>query len=132
MPEGPVPRSYLDLLQGNVIAHLATVNPDGQPSVTPVWMLWQDDHVVLSVLGETRKLQNMRANPNIALSLLDPENPMRYLEMRGRVTAIERYDDLSVVNALSRKYIGHDYRNVKPGQIRFRIDIAIERWTGQS
>lgn len=131
MPVGPVPLMYRDLLEGNVLAHLATVSPDSKVSSTPVWILWNNDQVQISVLGDTKKLVNMRANPYVALSLLDPENPGRYLEIRGKVASIERYDDLSLVNELSRKYTGHDYRNVKPGQVRYRVTIAIERWSGQ-
>jgi PPOX class probable F420-dependent enzyme len=131
MPGGPVPSKFADLLEGTVMAHLATVDPSGIPQVNPVWILWENGCLHVSVLSETRKLNNMRANPNVALSFLDPEDNRRYLELRGTVQSIERYDDLSLVNRLSRKYTGSDYKAAKEGQIRFHVTIAVDTWTAQ-
>lgn len=129
MPEGRVPIEYYDLLEEAVIAHLATVGPAGRPEVNPVWVLCEHDELHLSILEGTSKLRNVRDRPDVALSFLDPENPSRYVEVRGRVTVIERYDDLSLVNALSLKYTGSNFRNVRPGQVRFRVRVAVRGWT---
>ncbi len=131
MPEGKVPIEYYDLLEEAVIAHLATVGPGGRPEVNPVWVLCEHDDLHLSILEGTSKLRNIRERPDVALSFLDPENPSRYLEVRGRVTAIEQYDDLSLVNSLARKYTGSDYRNSQPGQVRFRVRVTVRGWTAQ-
>lgn len=131
MPEGRAPIEYYDLLEEAVIAQLATVDIAGRPQVNPVWLLCENDQILLSVLEGTSKLRNMRANANVALSLLDPQDSFRYLELRGTVAAIERYDDLSLVNALSRKYTGGDYRSAQPGQVRYRIRIDVRGWSAQ-
>lgn len=131
MPKVPVPLQYIDLLEGNVMAHLATVDGDGCPQVNPVWILWDADTIVMSMLEGTRKLANIQGWPHVALSLLDPEDSNRYLELRGHVTRIERYDDLSLVNLLARKYTGRDFRGARHGEIRYRVVVTVTSWTAQ-
>lgn len=130
MPKPPVPASYDDLLHGTVLGHLATVTAAGAPQVNPIWFIWRDGKLHFSVRGETRKLENMQANPKIALSILDPGNGGRYLELRGEVESIELSPNLDWVNELSRKYTGGDYAYGQPGQERYKVVVKIDQWTG--
>ena len=131
MPRGQVPAQYRDLLESTAYGHLATVDERGRAQVNPVWFLWDGEHVLLSVLAETRKHRNLRRDPHLAMSILDPERPNRYLEIRGEVIAFERYADATFVNQLSRKYTGEDYARVLPGQERYKLTVRINAWTAQ-
>ena len=131
MPGGPVPDQYLDILESTTYGHLATVAADGRPEVNPVWFIWDGEHVLVGVRAATKKYRNLRRDPRVAISFLDPARPDRYLEVRGEVIAFERYDDLSFVNQLSRKYTGEDYLRGVPEE-RYKLTIRVDAWTGQS
>jgi PPOX class probable F420-dependent enzyme len=78
------PESHHDLLRGVTFPALATNSPDGYPQVTAVAFLWDDDGDVKISLNETRqKTKNLRRDPRATLYLIDPEDPMRYLEIRA-------------------------------------------------
>ena len=131
MPRGSVPDSYRDLLDGPNLGHLATVDLHGRPQVNPVWSIWDGEHVLLSVKPETNKYRNMRANPGVAISFSDPASPRRYVEIRGTVTEMELFDNLSWVNELARKYTGADFAHGADGEHRYKVTIRIDSWTAQ-
>ncbi len=81
-----IPESHADLIGAPHLAHVATTNKDGSPQVSPIWTKRDGDDVVFSTTEERRKTKNMRRTPFIALSIVDPTNPFRYLELRGPVT----------------------------------------------
>src|SRR5688572_11130470 len=87
MPER-IPQQYSDLLQKRAFAHLATLMPDGQPQVTPVWVDFDGNHIRINSARGRLKDRNMRRDPRVTLTLQDPDNPYRYLEVRGRVIDI--------------------------------------------
>ena len=131
MPHGPVPGRFHDLLASPTLGHLATVDETGRPQVNPVWFLWDGEHILLSVKPETRKYRNLRRDPRVAMSVLDRENPFRYVELRGAVIAFELYEDLTFVNQLARKYTGADFQHGYPGEHRYKVTIRVDAWTGQ-
>ncbi len=131
MPNAPVPDRFHDLLESATLGHLATVDGDGRPEVNPVWFIWDGEHVLLSVRASTRKYRNVRRDPRVAMSLLDEKDPQRYVEVRGEVVDFERYDDLTFVNQLSRKYTGVDYQYGHAGEERYKLTIRVDAWTGQ-
>lgn len=132
MPKGPLPASYLDLLDRPVAGQLATVDGSGHPQVNPVWFLFDGKRLLLSVKGDTAKLRNMQNNHWVALSVLDPDDPFRYLELRGRVLSFELYLTLAFVNQLAQKYTGADFTGGSAGEERYKITVAIESWTASS
>ena len=131
MPKGPVPEQFRDILQSTTLGHLATIDDQGLPNVNPVWFLWDGEHVLLSVRPVTKKYRNLRSDPHVAMSLLDLENPYRYVEIRGEVINWELYTTLDFVNLLSRKYTGADYTRGHIGEERYKVTIRADSWTGQ-
>ncbi len=129
MPTGQLPTSHLDLLERPVVGHLATVDANGRPQVNPVWFLFDGQRLLLSVKGGTAKLRNMRGNHQVAISVVDPDNPFRYLELRGRVISFELYKTLTFVNLLAQKYTGADFTDGHAGEERYKVTISIESWT---
>lgn len=131
MPAGPVPDHLTDILRSTALGHLATVDEQGRPQVNPVWFLWDGEHVLLSVKPETRKYRNLRRDPHVAISVLDPARSDRYVELRGEVITFELYEDLTFVNQLARKYTGADFQHGYPGEHRYKLTVKINSWTGQ-
>lgn len=103
-----IPEQYHDLLASTALAHIATIGPNGEPQVTPVWFGWDGEHVRFSQTSTRQKLRNLRRDPRIALSIVDPANPLRYLEIRGRVVAVEPDPELAFINRMAQKYLGRE------------------------
>jgi hypothetical protein len=104
-----IPDSHLPLLDQPVLAHVATIGPSGEPQANPVWFLWDGTSVWISIGPSGQKAKNLERDPRLALSLVDPDNPLHYLEVRGRV--IDRRTVAStepLVVQMVRKYTGND------------------------
>jgi PPOX class probable F420-dependent enzyme len=83
-----IPSGYEDLLVRPLIGHLATVRPDGAPSVTPMWFSWDGDVLRFTHTTRRAKLRNIEHDPHVAMSVVDPDDPYRYLQARGLVENI--------------------------------------------
>jgi len=130
MPKGPIPEQFNTLLASAVPGHLATIGADGNPQVNPVWFLWHGGQLLLSVKAETVKYRNLRRNPALAMSIVDPDDAHRYLELRGKVIGFTLYLTLDFVDLLARKYTGEAMDPAQNGQERYKLTVAIESWTG--
>jgi PPOX class probable F420-dependent enzyme len=119
-----IPEAFQNLLEKPSFAHLATVMPDGTPQVTPVWWEWDGKHVLVNSAAGRRKDGNMRLNAAVALSVLDPENPYRYLGIRGRVIECTEKGADEQIDRLANHYMGKDYPFRRPGEVRvtYRIE----------
>lgn len=103
-----IPRGFMDLFEKTTIAHLATAMPDGSPQVSPVWVSYDGQHVLVNSAKGRLKDRNMRARPSVALSILDPENPYRYLSVRGRVVEVTEEGAVDHIHQMAKKYMGVD------------------------
>ncbi len=125
-----IPESHRDILDTKAMAHLATIMPDGRPQVTPVWFDFDGTHIIVNSAEGRRKDRNMRADGRVALSMCDPENPYRYLEIRGRVVEITTEGAEAGIDHLAARYLDVDtYPNRKPNEVRVIYKIAPERFS---
>lgn len=125
-----IPESHLHLLGSTALAHVATLGPRGEPQSSPVWFGWDGEFVLFSQTKTRQKYKNLGREPRLALSIVDPENPLRYLEIRGVVDHIEEDPDLDFINSMSKKYLGKDkYPNHRPGDERVVIFVRPEHTT---
>jgi PPOX class probable F420-dependent enzyme len=123
-----IPDAYKDILQKKAFANLATVSTDGTPQVTPVWVDWDGTYIRFNTAKGRVKDKNLRRNPAVALSILDPDNPYRYLQVRGRVADITESGADAHIDSLAKKYLGQDkYPYRKPGEVRVIYKIAPDR-----
>lgn len=115
-----IPEQYLDLLTSKkAFAHVATTMPDGSPQVTPVWVDYADGMIRINTARGRVKDRNMKEGARVALALQDPDNPYRYVQVRGKVARISEHGADDHIDALAHKYLGVDkypYRN--PGEKR--------------
>ena len=122
-----IPDQYMDLFRKKAFASLATVNPDGTPQVTPVWCDFDGEHLLVNSAKGRRKDANMRERPHVALAIMDPDNPYRYLEVRGSVEEITESGAREHIDKMARKYTGADkYGWSKPGEVRVLYKIKPE------
>jgi PPOX class probable F420-dependent enzyme len=84
-----IPEGYEDLLVRPLFGDLATVRPDGDPAVTPMWFAWDGEVLKFTHTTRRAKMRNIEHNPHVALSIIDPDQPYRYLQVRGKVEGIE-------------------------------------------
>jgi PPOX class probable F420-dependent enzyme len=123
-----IPEQYKDLLQKKAFAHLGTVMKDGSPQVTPIWFDYDGTHICINSAKGRWKDKNMRNRPKVALSILDPDNPYRYMQIRGTVTEVTESGADAHIDSLAKKYLGQDkYPFRQPGEVRVIYKIAVER-----
>jgi PPOX class probable F420-dependent enzyme len=103
-----IPQEYADLLRTTALAHIATIGPKGEPQSTPVWFDFDGAHIRFSQTKSRQKYRNLLRDPRIALSIVDPTNPYRSLEIRGKVVRIDEDPDLHFINAMAKKYLRRD------------------------
>ncbi len=123
-----IPEKFRDLFQKKAFASLATVMPDGQPQVTPVWVDYDGHNVIVNTARGRVKDKNMQRDPKVSLAIIDPENPYRYMEVRGKVTEVTEKGADDSINRLAKKYLGVDvYPYRQPGEVRVIYKITPER-----
>lgn len=115
-----IPDQYADLLnKKTAFASLATVMPDGSPQVTPVWFDCEDDTIRVNSAAGRVKSRNMKVGSPVALCIMDPENPYRYLQIRGHVQSVTEHGASAHIDLLAKKYLGQDkYPFGQPGEVR--------------
>lgn len=125
-----IPSSHADLLESTALAHVATVGPDGEPQNNPVWFGTENGNILFSQTKVRQKYKNVQREPRLALSIVDPANPYRYLEIRGVVERIDEDPDRAFINAMAKKYLGQDvYPWHNEGDERIVIVVRPEHTT---
>lgn len=123
-----IPDKYLDLLTDKkAFAHLATVMPDGSPQVTPVWFDYTKGVIRVNTAKGRVKARNMKVGSSVALSIMDPDNAYRYIQVRGRVKRMTEEGGEAHIDSLAKKYLGQDkYPYANPADVRqiFEIEPA--------
>ena len=123
---------YADLLtQKKAFANLATIMPDGSPQVTPVWFDYADGVIRFNTAKGRVKQRNLKDGSSIALSIMDPDNPYRYVQIRGKVTRVTEQGANAHIDSLAKKYLGKDkYPFAQPGEVRITYEIKPEHVHG--
>lgn len=123
-----IPESFKDLMQKKAFAMLATVNADGAPQVTPVWFDFDGTHIRFNTARGRVKDRNLARNPAVALAIMDPDNPYRYVQVKGRIAEVSEAGADAHIDALAKKYTGQDrYANRTAGEVRVTYKVIPER-----
>ncbi len=126
-----IPPKYLDLFDKKAFGSLATLMPDGRPQVTPVWVDRDGDVVVVNTAKGRQKHKNVERDPRVTITLIDPENPYRYVEIRGRVVELTDQGARAHIDKMAKKYLGVDkYPYAQPGEERLFLRIEPEHVSG--
>jgi PPOX class probable F420-dependent enzyme len=115
-----------------VLAHVASLGPDGEPNVTPVWVeLVGEDIQINTALGRA-KARNLASDPRVAVSLSDPDDPQNAIAVRGTVVAFTTDGADEVIDRLAKKYLdANSYPFRRVGQVRVNVRIRPDRITMQ-
>jgi PPOX class probable F420-dependent enzyme len=120
--------TYRDLLEKKAFAHVATVGADGRPQVTPVWVDYDGRYLVFNTAKGRIKARNLERNAKVAVAIQDPDNPYRYVQVRGRVAEMTERGADDHIDRLAKKYLGQDkYPGRKPGEVRVIVRVEPER-----
>ena len=122
-----IPENFKDLFKKKAFAHVATLMNDGSPHVSPVWCELDGNHILLNSAKDRVKDKNMRRNKSVALSIQDPDNPYRYIGVRGQVVEVTENGADAVIDNLAKKYTGDVYKKRQPGEVRVTYKIRPDR-----
>jgi len=128
-----IPNEFHDLFEKKSFGHLATLMPDGWPQATPIWVDFDGRHVLVNTAERRQKLANMERDPRVSISIIDPDNPYRYLEVRGRVLEVTKDGAEEHIDRLARRYLDEDrYPWRADGEVRVIVKIAPHHTTSRS
>jgi PPOX class probable F420-dependent enzyme len=125
-----IPESFHDLFERETFAHFATMMPDGTPQVTPVWVDYdaEADRVLVNTARGRQKEKNVNRNSKVGVSMTDPDNPYRFVSVRGEADELREEGAVAHINALAQRYMdveeypGLDDEEGARVQIRIRPD----------
>lgn len=130
MSSNAIPSAFEDLFKKKAFGHLATLMPDGSPQVTPVWVDYDGQHVLVNTAANRQKDRNLQRDGRVALSITDPDNAYRYLEVRGKVVERTTQGADAHIDSLAHRYIGKEkYPWRQPGEVRVIFKIRPEHTT---
>jgi len=123
-----IPENFRDLLseEKKAFLHLATLNKDGSPQVTPIWFNTDGEHILINSAKGRIKDRNMRTSPQVALCIQDPSNPYRYIQIQGKIIEITEDGADAHIDTLMFKYHGKTkYPYKQPGEVRVRYTVQM-------
>ena len=127
MPE-TLPDHLKEVLDGKAFAHLTTVDPDGFPQASAMWITRDGDHILFNTARGRRKHRNMTADPRIAISISTADDDYVNYSIQGTVIEMRESDGVEVIDALARKYTDSErYEWLTPGMVRVTIVVEPTR-----
>ncbi|GAB3018926.1 PPOX class F420-dependent oxidoreductase [Natronobiforma cellulositropha] len=127
-----IPAAFHDLFESDALAHFATVMPDGTPQVTPVWVgVDEEGHLLVNTARGRQKERNVERESSVGVSMVDPENPYRYLSVRGTVVEVTTEGAVEHIDSLAKRYMGvetYPYHDDDEGErviLRIRPDRVV-------
>ena len=117
------------LVDGRNFAHVATIMSDGSPHSAPVWIGREDDLLIICTDETSVKARNTARDPRVAISIIDLKDPYRVAQLRGRVVERRPDSDFSLLDGISRKYVGEPYPDHSEVPIALVIEIDKARYS---
>jgi PPOX class probable F420-dependent enzyme len=137
MPKPPLPPELDEFLADPNPSVIASLRPDGSPHTAPTWYLWENGRVVVNMDEGRKRLDYMRRDPRVSITVLGKDDWYHHVTLRGRVVSIEQDTDFEVIDRLSRHYTGEPYQQRDRGRNTAWIEVdswhswaVTEPWTG--
>jgi PPOX class probable F420-dependent enzyme len=125
-----IPADAVHLLEGTHLAHVATINADGSPQVTPVWVDHDGDTVLINTARGRLKDRNLARDPRVSISIVDAANPYQPLLIQGKAVEITEEGADAHIDKLAQRYLGEEvYPFRGPGEVRLLVRIQPGRVT---
>ena len=115
------------LISRPVLASLATLNPDGSPQITPLWVDLDGDDVVFNTAQGRKKARNLERDARVAVTVIDPDDQYNVVAFQGTVTEVTAHGADAHIDALAKKYLGVDsYPMRREGEVRIRVTVRTD------
>ncbi|WP_318207901.1 PPOX class F420-dependent oxidoreductase [Streptomyces sp. SJL17-1] len=124
MTRSVVPGSHEDLLTRALYCHVGTLRADGAPQVNPMWVLWEDGELSFTTSTARVKYANIQRDARVSVSINDPEQPYRYLEVRGRVDRVVPDAEGEFFQRLAARY-GRELGGQLPPDVLTRVRLVV-------
>lgn len=126
MPTPPLPRELDDFLSRPNPAVIATLQPDGSPHTAATWYVWDDGRVLVNMDESRKRLQHVRKDPRVSITVVGQDEWYRHVTLRGRAVSIDPDSELEGIDRLARHYTGNPY----PDRVHRRVSawIEVESW----
>jgi PPOX class probable F420-dependent enzyme len=128
MPKPPLPSALVDFLKQPNPSVIGSAQPDGSPHTAATWYLWDDGRVLVNMAATRKRLDNMRADPHVSLTVLGQSNWYRQITLIGQIAEIADDADLAGIDRLSTQYTGQPY--ARREQKRVNGWIEVDSWYG--
>lgn len=126
MPSPPLPPALSEFLSAPNPSVIATLRPDGSPHTAATWYLWEHGRVLVNMDEGRKRLEHLRRQPRVSLTVLGDDSWYRHVTLLGRVAALEPDLELEAIDRLSRHYTGNTYPQRDRGRLSAWIEI--ESW----
>jgi PPOX class probable F420-dependent enzyme len=130
MPKPPVPAELAEFLAQPNPAVIATLQPDGTPHTAATWYLWEEGRVLVNMEAGRKRLEYMRGDPRVSVTVLGTGDWYHQVTLRGRVVALEDDDSFEDIDRIARHYLGQPYGHRERGRVSARIEV--DGWYGWS
>jgi len=131
MPKPPLPPDLDAFLERPNPAVIATLRPDGTPHTVATWYLWEGGRILVNMDEGRARLEYVRRDPRVSLTVLDGDDWYRHVSLRGRVASLDDDTQLAEIDRLSQRYRGQPYRNRERGRVSAWIEVtAWHAWNG--
>jgi PPOX class probable F420-dependent enzyme len=122
-----IPENFMDLFQKKAFGSLSTLMPDGSPQTNPVWVDYDNGEVWVNTAVGRLKDRNMKRDPRVSVAVIDPDNPYRFVEIRGKVRQVTQEGATQHIDKMAKKYLGKDkYPFAQAGEQRVLFKIKPE------
>jgi PPOX class probable F420-dependent enzyme len=116
------------LIERPVLASLATLNPDGSPQITPLWIDLDGDNVLFNTAQGRKKARNLEQDARVAVSVVDPDDPYNVVALQGTVIDVSTEGADGHIDSLAHKYLGVDtYPMRREGEVRIKVTVRTDR-----
>lgn len=131
MPQPPLPPELDGFLSQPNPSVIATVRPDGSPHTVATWYLWENGRVLVNMDESRARVQHIRNDPRVSITVLGAEDWYRHVSLLGRVVAIEPDPQLEVIDRISRHYSGEPHSRRDRGRVSAWIEVdSWHAWAG--
>jgi PPOX class probable F420-dependent enzyme len=123
MPKPPLPTHLQDVLAKPNPAVMGTVGGDGSPNTVATWYLWEDGRALVNMDEGRKRLEYLRNDPRVSLTVFDGDRWYSHVSLRGRVVSLAEDADKADIDRLSRHYRGQDYPDRERGRVSAWIEV---------
>jgi PPOX class probable F420-dependent enzyme len=125
MPKPPLPDELQRVLANPNPSIIGSVSPDGAPNTVATWYLWEDGRALVNMDEGRKRLEYLRREPRVSLTVLDGDSWYRHITLHGTIT-LEHDEGLEDIDRISTHYMGNPYSQRHRGRVTGRIEV--ERW----